>query len=487
MADTSKVEIKIQTTADTAGAKAAASALDQVKVSTEKGGVAAKDTGKNVNQLGESYEKGAAAGRVLSSALQGNITSLGQLGAVLKAVGASLLANPLLTLGAVAAAVILPALQSIVAGWQEVEDQQKKAAVTAGEASAAAIEALSKKRENALAEAFAEVAARAAEARAQIDAVTAAQIAQTDAEEAVAVARINADPTLSNVQRVEQTAAARGSARDRRNQIQLGALDAQDQVAATSTAGAARAAEEARRREASAGQLLGSVAGRSPAAIQKELSALQAQAGVVDPNKSLAELAADIQRRADLEQELADAQAQYAPRLKAAQDNLAAATEARAKAEDEAAKLAAAQAAQLSINQAKRAAIAATAGGQAAVAALEQPAAIAAAAAKDAEASATAANLADLGGKAGRFGSGARNVALGAQAAGDTGLQAAAKAVADAAQAAQTDGTTKEEVQALITAATQLATELKARKKESDSLAAAIRIVTEQLKNGRTQ
>src|SRR5690606_38470236 len=88
------------------------------------------DTAKGLNALGEAADKGASAGRVLSEVMRGNVAALTQLGPVLKASGAALLANPLFTIGATAATIILPTIAKIKEGW----DEQAEAARKAGEA-----------------------------------------------------------------------------------------------------------------------------------------------------------------------------------------------------------------------------------------------------------------------------------------------------------------------------------------------------------------
>lgn len=69
-----------------AGADTRTAAAEQEK--------AAKGASKGLNELGEATEKGASAGRILREVLSGNIYALGQLGAVLKGLGAFLKGNP---------------------------------------------------------------------------------------------------------------------------------------------------------------------------------------------------------------------------------------------------------------------------------------------------------------------------------------------------------------------------------------------------------
>lgn len=93
--------------------------------------------------------------------------------------------------------------------------------------------------------------------------------------------------------------------------------------------------------------------------------------------------------------------------------------------------------------------------------------------------------LGSVGAQAGAFQAGARTVAGEARERGDTGLQSAAKALNDAALAAQIDGTTLEEARNLVAAAENLGKEMKARKQESATMAALLKSATEALKGLR--
>ena len=108
-----------------------------------------------------------------------------------------------------------------------------------------------------------------------------------------------------------------------------------------------------------------------------------------------------------------------------------------------------------------------------------------AAAAKATAAAAEKTALETVGSQADSFQAGARKVAGDAKERGDTGLQAAAKALNDAALAAKTDGTTLEEARNLVAAAEALGKEMKARRQESAAMAALIKSATEALKGLR--
>lgn len=90
-------------------------------------GKAAQATAKSVNDLGEASDKGAAAGRILTSALGGNLAALAQLGPLLKGIGTLLKTNIiglLVTLGSMAASFSIPFIE----GWTKTKDAAKEAA-----------------------------------------------------------------------------------------------------------------------------------------------------------------------------------------------------------------------------------------------------------------------------------------------------------------------------------------------------------------------
>lgn len=362
MAD--EIKIPISTTADTSGAKAVASALGEVNAQATKGAVAAKNQAKGFSQLGETAEKGAAAGRVLGEVTRGNVLALGQLGPVLKAVGEAFKTNPLFLIGSIAATIILPVISKISDGWKA----QKQAALEAGKASAEAageaLDAISKKNDNVVEKQFKDIETAANNARAAIDAATNALVAQVDANEAVALAKIDADPSLTNEQRLVGRAGVREDARARRQQAQLDQLAQQEASSQVKAESDAAVVPGAKSREDSARRFLTTTAARSPDVIAREIKANEAAAEenrqtagrklggrTSEDDEALEELG---QRRADLEAEQADTAANYATRLKAAQDLLEKAIARRTEAEEKAAASADAAASERSINDQRR-------------------------------------------------------------------------------------------------------------------------------------
>lgn len=481
------VKIDIQTTASGNGAAKTAEGLKDVQAAAGKAGAATKDTAKDFNALGEQAEKAAGAGRVVGEVLRGNIGALAQIGPLLKAAGAAFAANPIFFIGSIIAAVALPALAKFKAGWKSVEDQAVEAGKASADAGGAALDAISKKQTNETAANFRDIATAAGEARAQIDAVTAALTAQVDADEAVEIAAINANPALGTLARAEQTAQARRAGRDRRAQIQTGALDAQEAVTASATESTRAVVARKRQQEEAAARLVGSVAARSPAVIQRELDAVQPRrdaitnGGVIDKAEQT-ELAQLGQQESDLRAELADATANYAQRLKQAQDRLASATEARADAAEALAEAEAKQAAERSVNQAKRAVIEVGTASANAVSDISVGAARTASR-KAAEREAALELIgADGANTATKF---AQQLASSPAAKSDPAVKAAAAALAAAAQAAREGGTTEGEVQALIGAMEAIREVFVDNKRTSAILMREIATLKQQFANSR--
>lgn len=104
------------------------------------------------------------------------------------------------------------------------------------------------------------------------------------------------------------------------------------------------------------------------------------------------------------------------------------------------------------------------------------------AAQKDAEAR----NLAEQGKRAGALGAGAKAVGAEAKATGNKELFDAAKALSDAATDAQTNGTTTEEVRALVEAAKKMTEVMQKNGRESKALKDAVATITAQMKSGAT-
>lgn len=347
------LKINITTTADTGGAKAAATALGEVAVASKKGGDAAKDQGKKVNEMGESFEKASAAGRMLGEVSTGNIAAFGQFGAVIKAVGQSFKTNPLFMIGTIAAMTILPVFKKLSEGW----DAQKKAAEEAGkaveEAMQKARDAIATKQDNAIAKAYADIAAAAELANKWIHTVTTSQIAQIDADEAVAIAMIDNNEALSNEEKLLQKTDVQHKARAGRTSAKIASLNSQDQTADGVADDSEKKAQERRRIEASMSRQVDLVASRSPEQIKQELKANQEarQALFSDQRVGgpknlstedyMAKKSQLEQRNADLQSEAAKASTDYAPALAKAQEAFKAAIEKRVAAEEAAAKAAA--------------------------------------------------------------------------------------------------------------------------------------------------
>lgn len=116
-----RLDIHIRTSADTSGAKAAASAVKQAGDAAKEAGKAAQQSARNVNELGENFDRGAAAGRVLGQALQGNVFALTQLGPAIKVIATLIktsLLGALIALGAAAAQIVVP----FVAGFRKKKE-----------------------------------------------------------------------------------------------------------------------------------------------------------------------------------------------------------------------------------------------------------------------------------------------------------------------------------------------------------------------------
>jgi hypothetical protein len=295
MADQTGIDIKITTTANLAGAKGAAQALGEVNVQATKGAAAAQAQGKAVNELGESFDKGAAAGRVLGEVARGNVLALGQLGAALKAIGTLLRTNligGLITLGALAATVLLP----LIKGFQD----KKKAADAAGgaiDANRQKMEELANANKAAIdrivadaalaADAYAELAGMIDAARRRqdelADAALAAKIAEIDAAEQLALANAGTDEerSLIRVRFGRQRADARSTAEENRlanDLLQAGLIEGQARAAQDRAREEIRAAdsnEEAavNARDVAASQLAGARESGASAAVFEAFAA----------------------------------------------------------------------------------------------------------------------------------------------------------------------------------------------------------------------
>lgn len=370
------LQYKITTVADTKGAEQAQRAIEQSGKAAEQASQgsaeaaqAAKRTAEAVKQAGQDGAKALSQQaevttqlqgglNVVGEVLRGNLRALGQFPAVLKGIAASAAANPLFALGAVASAVILPALAKIKDGWEA----QRRAADEAGKAAADALNAaraaVGEKRRNAAAEQFAEIAAEAERARTAIDRAAQAQLEMIDAEAAVERALLQARAGLTDAERSLGLADIDRRSRARRQAVELAGIDA-------GVTEAERAAERARQGLGgfdtlvnAAREKVAQVDARNPTAIRDEITRadedrarIRQELAGLDPTgreafaAKQAELAAATQRLADLRTELAVAERDFQGNLEAAQDELTAATRAHAAAQAEAARLVAAAAA----------------------------------------------------------------------------------------------------------------------------------------------
>ena len=129
--ETSKLTVEINQKSTGTGIADTARDLKGLTNSAQSAQRAAHANAKAVNDLGEAAGKGAAAGRVLSSALDGDVESIGQLSAVVKSFGLLLKTNfigLLVTLGAVAAGFAIPIIKGFTDSKnkaKEAEDQMK--------------------------------------------------------------------------------------------------------------------------------------------------------------------------------------------------------------------------------------------------------------------------------------------------------------------------------------------------------------------------
>ncbi|MEO6002233.1 MAG: hypothetical protein ABIZ04_21465 [Opitutus sp.] len=114
-----------------AASKGAKPGLDGVGEAAKKAAASGKEAARAANEFGENFEKGAGAGRVLQSVLSGNVLAFGQLSGAIKTIGVLLKTNligTLVTLGAVAAQVILPLVQGFRNAQKAAEDLNEKIA-----------------------------------------------------------------------------------------------------------------------------------------------------------------------------------------------------------------------------------------------------------------------------------------------------------------------------------------------------------------------
>ena len=198
-----RVNIEIRTKADTTGAKQTEQALGNVNRAAGTTAKQAQQTARNVNELGENFEKGASAGRVLSSAMQGNVAAIAQLGPAIKALGAAMKTNligALVTLGGVLAATIIP----IMTGFKKKLDETEASAKRADEALQLRKDAVEK-----VSTAINQLATDAEAAEKQLRALQNRNDAIGDAKLGLELAQIRAREDLTDVERLDLENAAR--------------------------------------------------------------------------------------------------------------------------------------------------------------------------------------------------------------------------------------------------------------------------------------
>ena len=269
------LQYKISTTADTKGADAATAAI-------KKADQAAKETTKTADQGNTALKQQAeitgnlsAGANVLGEVMRGNLRALGQFPAVLRAIAVAAAANPLFALGAVASAVIVPALTKITDGWKKQAEAAEEAAEKSAEAGRTARTAMTETSTNNVEKQFNDISAAADKARASIDAALAAQIEFNNAEEAVALARLDAQPGLSPLQRQLRRGAIREEFRGRNQRLELERIDAVPAEAEREVERLRAALPSASAQVAAAQRRLDIVSARPPEQIEAELEANQ--------------------------------------------------------------------------------------------------------------------------------------------------------------------------------------------------------------------
>jgi len=172
---------------------------------------AAKGASKGLNELGEATEKGASAGRILREVLSGNIYALGQLGAVLKGLGAFLKGNPwgaAMTVLAAGFAFVPSILRSLGLLKDKVEEVGPAAEGSFGKAKSAA-EALNESKFEEFKAELDAVASRAAAAATFIQKIYDTQAKLAQARMGLELANIEADPNLTADQKKSRGAEVR--------------------------------------------------------------------------------------------------------------------------------------------------------------------------------------------------------------------------------------------------------------------------------------
>ena len=274
------LKINIQTAADTAGAEAAAKALQGVgKAAAEAGEEAKKggkkqaegaaEAGKQILSLGETTEKGIGIGRMFSEVLQGNFYALGNVTAALKVTGAAIKTSVVgvVLLGLTALSQALPALIEKLGGkkdsLKEGFDAAKEAADKLNEAKLASLQA----NLDAIKE-------RSANARAEIDQLQAAADKLDDVEMAAELAANKVAHGLTEEQRKTNEYDIRNKYRLARDERKLTAMASAEEVARMEAAQAGEKTTSAAEEFAAARAKVEAAKARR-AALQEEKIALE--------------------------------------------------------------------------------------------------------------------------------------------------------------------------------------------------------------------
>jgi hypothetical protein len=269
MADENReLEIKITTTADVGGVKQAEEAVKGLTSAAGNAAHGSGELGKEVKELGHQFHEAAGAGRVVAEVIHGNIGAIGHLGVAVKTIGTLLRTNligTLVTLGAVAAQVILPIIQGFDQAKKKIEDATK------------ASEQLAKTNLDSLQRQLTSAAEGADELRKKFEAAQSAKERLDNAEKAARLAGVRADTTLSEVDKVKQESAINEEFRQRDQKRKIDALTNQVKLTDQSASSAREAANQPNRDFADALESRKKL--REISAVRDELADLQKKTG----------------------------------------------------------------------------------------------------------------------------------------------------------------------------------------------------------------
>lgn len=247
------LQVKITTTADTAGAKATAEALQGVSKTTAAASQTAReatrvakdqaagagDAARSISTLGETTEKGIGIGRIFAEVARGNFLALLNLSAALKGLGAAMKTNVvgILLLAVTALGNFLLALRGTK---KEVDETEPSF-----EGLAAAVAKLNQAKLDALKAEIQGLNEQLRGAEEFFNKVQAAAAKIDKAREALEIAQIEANPALSPEQKKSAIYAVRqrfaGQARDREAAADQARIDRAQQAAAETARIAAQA------------------------------------------------------------------------------------------------------------------------------------------------------------------------------------------------------------------------------------------------------